>query len=48
MQRRITEPGPLHDENGRLAETGYATALLKTYDRSRVKARRTRIKEWDY
>ena len=48
MQKRITASGPLHDEQGRLTETGYATELIKTYDRKRVKARRTRIKEWDY
>ena len=48
MQRRITTPGPLHDEKGRLIETGYATELIKTYDRSRIAASRTRIKEWDY
>ena len=48
MQRRITTPGPLHDEAGRLIETGYATSLIKTYDRSRIAARPWRIKEWDY
>ncbi len=48
MQRRITDPGPLHDENGHLIETGYATSLIKTYDRSRIAARPFRIKEWDY
>ena len=48
MQRRIVTPGPLHDENGRLVETGYATNLIKTYDRGRIAAHRFRIKEWDY
>ena len=48
MQRRITTAGPLHDERGRLIETGYATTLLKAYDRSRVAANPLRIKEWDY
>ena len=48
MQRRITVPGPLHDEKGCLVETGYATELLKTYDRKRVAAHSLRIKEWDY
>ena len=48
MQRRIITPGPLHDEKGRLIETGYATELLKTYDRSKVAVNRLRIKEWDY
>ena len=48
MQRRLTERGPLHDDNGRLIETGYATELVKTYDRARIAASRLRIKEWDY
>ena len=48
MQKRIIEPGPLHDEQGKLIETGYATELIRTYDRSRVAAKGTRIKEWDY
>ena len=48
MQNRLTARGPLHDENGRLIETGYATELIKEYDRSRIAAGRLRIKEWDY
>lgn len=48
MQKRITTPGPLHDEQGHLIETGYATELIRTYDRKRVAAKRMRIKEWDY
>ena len=48
MQHRITAPGPLHDEKGHLTETGYATELIKTYDRSRIAASRLRLKEWDY
>ena len=48
MQNRIVTPGPLHDEQGRLIETGYATELIKTYDRRRIAAGRLRIKEWDY
>ena len=48
MQHRMTAAGPLHDEKGRLTETGYATSLLKTYDRSRIAAGRLRLKEWDY
>ncbi len=48
MQRRMTEPGMLHDERGRLIETGWATSLLKQYDRGRVAASPLRIKEWDY
>ena len=48
MQKRIVTPGPLHDDRGRLMETGYATELIKTYERSKVAAKRWRIKEWDY
>ena len=48
MQRRITAPGPLHDGQGRLLETGYATSLIKAYDRKKVHAPGFRIKEWDY
>ena len=48
MQRQIITPGPLHDGKGHLVETGYATSLLKYYDRSAVAANRLRIKEWDY
>ena len=48
MQHQILTPGPLHDEHGRLIETGYATSLIKTYDKSRIAANRLRIKEWDY
>jgi len=47
-QKRILTPGPLHDGLGRLVETGYATELIKTYDRRSVAAKRRRIKEWDY
>lgn len=44
----MTAPGPLLNENGCLAEAGYATSLLKEYDRRRIRASALRIKEWDY
>ena len=47
MQHRLTE-GPLLNEKGELCEAGYATSLVKTYDRAAIKAPRMRIKEWDY
>ena len=47
-QTRITQPGPLLDETGRLAVRGWATSLIRTYDRSSVRTSRLRIKEWDY
>ncbi len=48
MQKRIMTAGPLHDEKGQLVETGYATELIKKYDRNKVAAKRWKIKEWDY
>lgn len=48
MQRRINSPGPLLDEQGRLIEKGYATKLIRDYDRARIAAPKWRIKEWDY
>ena len=33
MQKRIITPGLLHNEQGHLIETGYATELIRTYDR---------------
>lgn len=46
-QHRLTD-GPLLDETGRLAETGYATRLCRRYDRSAIRAGKLRVKEWDY
>ena len=48
MEQHRFGQGPLLDESGNLVEPGYATALLKTYDRSAIKAPKMRIKEWDY
>ncbi len=47
-QHRITEKIPLLDENGKLTEPGYCTTNLYEYDRRAIKARPTRIKEWDF
>ena len=47
MQHLLTK-GPLLDKSGALSETGYATALVKTYDRKAVRGGALRIKEWDY
>lgn len=47
-ETRIVEPGPLHRLDGTLAARGWATSLLRSYDRTRIKAPRHRIKEWDY
>ena len=48
MQHRLLIEGPLHQTNGKLSEIGYATSLMKSYDRKRIKAPQWRIKEWDY
>ena len=40
--------GELLDESGNLAEAGYALSLVKKYDRNKIKAGKSRIKEWDY
>ena len=47
MQHKLTN-GPLLDEKGNLSEAGYAFSLVKEYKRSDIKARKGRIKEWDY
>ena len=47
-QHKITTPGPLLDEKGHLCEKGYATSLIKQYNRDDIAAHKLRIKEWDY
>lgn len=47
MQHLLSQ-GPLLDKSGALSEAGYATALVKTYDRKAIRASGFRIKEWDY
>lgn len=48
MQVKITKPGNLLNENGELANPGWATDLLLKYDRDAIKAPKFKIKEWDY
>lgn len=40
--------GPLLNEEGNLAQAGYAFELIKQYERKAIKANKSRIKEWDY
>ena len=47
MQRKLN-PGKLLDNNGNLSEAGFATSLIKEYNRKDIKASKWRIKEWDY
>ena len=47
MQHILT-PGPLLNDQGDLCEAGYSLTPVKTYSRSAIQARSSRIKEWDY
>lgn len=47
VQIRIERFGMLHNVNGRLNARGYLTDQLLRYDRSRIKANRLRVKEWN-
>ncbi|MBQ1305057.1 MAG: DUF2804 domain-containing protein [Erysipelotrichales bacterium] len=47
MQKELTA-GRLLNEQGELAEAGYAKRLIRVYDRKDIKAAPHRIKEWDY
>ena len=44
----VTEPRDLLNAQGNLAEPGWSRRLVQRYDRSRIKAPKWRIKEWDY
>lgn len=47
MQHQL-KAGALLDDRGNLREAGYATSLVKKYDRKKIRANALRIKEWDY
>ena len=46
--QHLLSSGPLLDGKGALVEAGYATSLVKAYDRKAIKGGAARIKEWDY
>ena len=48
MQHQVTTPQKLLDAKGNIAEPGYAKTMVWEYDRDDIKARKTKIKEWDY
>jgi|YNPMSStandDraft_2_1061718.scaffolds.fasta_scaffold00046_24 hypothetical protein len=48
MQIEILEEIPLHDEKGFITKEGWARKPYWQYDRSRIKACKIKIKEWDY
>ena len=47
MQHSLSA-GPLLNHKGELYEAGYATSLVRRYERSAIRAGAARIKEWDY
>ncbi len=47
MQHKLSA-GPLLNDEGNLAEAGYAFELVKEYNRKAIKEMKSRIKEWDY
>lgn len=47
MQHQL-KTGVLLDNRGNLREAGYATSLVKKYERDKIRANPLRIKEWDY
>lgn len=48
MQHKVTERQKLLNTEGNIAEPGYATSMVWEYDRKDIKAKKIRIKEWDY
>jgi hypothetical protein len=48
MQNEITTLTPLLDEEGKLTNPGFAKSMLYDYDRSKITAKKIRIKEWDF
>lgn len=47
-QVRITEKTPLLGDSGKLVKAGYCFRNMYEYDRSKIRANPTRIKEWDF
>jgi hypothetical protein len=48
IQHKVTTKQKLLDKFGNVAEAGYATSQVWEYDRADIKAKKIRIKEWDY
>ncbi|MDO4207914.1 MAG: DUF2804 family protein, partial [Lachnospiraceae bacterium] len=44
----VSQIQPLLDEKGNLREPGWSRSLVQQYDRTKIKASKFRIKEWDY
>jgi len=48
MNKEIVAIDELLDEKGNLKHPGYSKHMVQLYDRSKILARKSRIKEWDY
>lgn len=48
MQNYVTEKQPLLNSNGCIEKPGYSKELVWQYSRDDIKAKKSRIKEWDY
>lgn len=48
MNKEIVAIDELLDEKGNIKHPGYSKQLVQIYDRNKIKARKSRIKEWDY
>jgi hypothetical protein len=48
MNKEIKEKGKLLNEKGELINPGYSTSLIQEYSRNDIKAKKFKIKEWDY
>lgn len=48
MQHEVTKPQRLLNEQGNIAEPGFAKKFIWDYKRNDIKAKKWRIKEWDY
>lgn len=48
MQKEIKEKVKLLNEKGELTNPGYSTSLIQEYSRNDIKAKKFKIKEWDY
>src|SRR5271157_1034067 len=47
MQKEMTVPSNLFDDEGHLAQVGWAKQLLLNYNRDKIQAGSLRVEEWD-
>ena len=48
MNKEIKQKGKLLNDKGELTNPGYSTSLIQEYSRNDIKAKKFKIKEWDY